>query len=140
MGRQTPCHRQPFRALLLEVVVHVLGKNADIILDLFNEVGYVDDRLAGVLRSRRQKRERWIPASCVHAVKRIQTDGRDFIGIPNMGDAVRKAQDENRRKGVPNVYVINGTIVWQLPDGTITTTDPLRKPENGSTGDKTGSP
>ena len=41
--------------------------------------------------------------------------------------AVRKAQDENRRKGVPNVYVVNGTLVWQLPDGTITTVDPLRK-------------
>lgn len=39
--------------------------------------------------------------------------------------AVRKAQDENRRKGVPNVYVVNGTLVWQLPDGTITTVDPM---------------
>lgn len=44
--------------------------------------------------------------------------------------AVRKAQDENRRKGVPNVYVVNGTLVWQLPDGTITTTDPMRQPSN----------
>ena len=41
--------------------------------------------------------------------------------------AVRKAQDENRRNGVPNVYVVNGTIVWQLPDGSITTVDPLRQ-------------
>lgn len=41
--------------------------------------------------------------------------------------AVRKAQDENRRKGVPNVYVVNGTLVWQLPDGTITTDNPMRK-------------
>ena len=40
--------------------------------------------------------------------------------------AVRKAQDENRRKGVPNVYVVNGTLVWQLPDGTVTTADPMR--------------
>lgn len=39
--------------------------------------------------------------------------------------AVKKAQDENRRKGIPNVYVVNGTIVWQLPDGTVTTTDPF---------------
>ncbi len=39
--------------------------------------------------------------------------------------AVQKAQDENRRKGIPNVYVVNGTIVWQLPDGSITTTDPF---------------
>jgi hypothetical protein len=39
--------------------------------------------------------------------------------------AVRKAQDENRRRGIPNVYEINGTLVWQLPDGTITTDDPM---------------
>ena len=42
--------------------------------------------------------------------------------------AVHKAQEENRRNGVPNVYVVNGTIVWQLPDETITTVDPLRQP------------
>ena len=42
--------------------------------------------------------------------------------------AVRKAQDENRRKGVPNVYVVNGTLVWQLPDGTVTAVDPMRQP------------
>ena len=44
--------------------------------------------------------------------------------------AVRKAQDENRRKGVPNVYVVNGPLVWQFPDGGITTTAPLRPPTN----------
>ena len=42
--------------------------------------------------------------------------------------AVHKAQEENRRNGVPNVYVVNGTIVWQLPDGSITTVDPLCQP------------
>lgn len=46
--------------------------------------------------------------------------------------AVRKAQDENRRKGVPNVYVVNGTLVWQLPDGTLTTTDPLHPSANST--------
>ena len=40
--------------------------------------------------------------------------------------AVRKAQDENRRKGIANVYVLNGNIVWQLPDGSITTVNPNR--------------
>ncbi|MBQ7251038.1 MAG: hypothetical protein IJS32_00365 [Kiritimatiellae bacterium] len=44
--------------------------------------------------------------------------------------AVREAQDENRRDGIPNVYVVNGTIVWQLPDGTIATSDPMRQPGN----------
>jgi len=38
--------------------------------------------------------------------------------------AVRAAQDENRRRGIPNVYCINGTIVWQLPDGTVTMKNP----------------
>ena len=47
----------------------------------------------------------------------------ELLAIANR--AVRKAQDENRRRGVPNVYVVNGTLVWQLPDGTITTTDPM---------------
>lgn len=34
-------------------------------------------------------------------------------------EAVLSAQEENRRKGVPNVYVLNGKLVWQLPDGTV---------------------
>ena len=52
---------------------------------------------------------------------------------------VREAQDENRRKGIPNVYVINGTLLWQMPDGSITTVDPMRpanlatKPSNNET-------
>ena len=31
--------------------------------------------------------------------------------------AVRKAQEENRRLGVPNVYSINGRVVYEAPDG-----------------------
>ncbi len=38
--------------------------------------------------------------------------------------AVHAAQDENRRKGIANVYVLNGKTVWQLPDGTVTSTRP----------------
>jgi len=38
--------------------------------------------------------------------------------------AVHAAQEENRRKGIANVYSINGKIVWQLPDGTVTMTRP----------------
>jgi len=34
--------------------------------------------------------------------------------------AVHKAQKENSRKGIANVYFINGQTVYQLPDGTIT--------------------
>ena len=43
--------------------------------------------------------------------------------------AVRLAQEENRRKGIPNVYSINGTIVWQSPDGTVTMHDPGKPAE-----------
>ena len=39
--------------------------------------------------------------------------------------AVRKAQEENRKNGVPNVYVINGKNVWQLPDGSFTDKSPF---------------
>ena len=35
--------------------------------------------------------------------------------------AVKAAQEENRQRGIANVYVLNGRIVWQLPDGRITT-------------------
>lgn len=38
--------------------------------------------------------------------------------------AVRLAQEENRKKGVANVYCLNGSLVWQLPNGTLTTTEP----------------
>ena len=38
--------------------------------------------------------------------------------------AVHAAQEENRRKGIANVYSLNGKIVWQLPDGRITTVRP----------------
>ena len=58
--------------------------------------------------------------------------------------AVREAQDENRRKGIPNVYVINGTLLWQMPDGSITTVDPMHpanlatNPSNNETTEATG--
>lgn len=35
--------------------------------------------------------------------------------------AIKKAQENNRKKGIPNVYSINGEIVFQLPNGDITT-------------------
>lgn len=39
--------------------------------------------------------------------------------------AVRKAQEESRRLGVPNVYSHNGTFYYELPDGSLTTVDPF---------------
>ncbi len=38
--------------------------------------------------------------------------------------AVKAAQEENRRKGIANVYVLNGRIIWQLPDGRVTAVPP----------------
>ncbi len=39
--------------------------------------------------------------------------------------AVQKAQEENRRKGIPNVYELDGKTVWQLPDGRIVDKSPF---------------
>ncbi len=50
----------------------------------------------------------------------------DFFKIAKIGErAVKKAQAENRKKGLPNIFVKNKKIYYELPDGTITTKDPL---------------
>ena len=51
---------------------------------------------------------------------------RDFLRIGNR--AVKKAQEENRKKGIPNVYSYNRHIYYELPNGELTKEDPLRKP------------
>ena len=40
--------------------------------------------------------------------------------------AVKKAQEENRKKGLPNVYSKNKKLYFELPDGTITMKDPMK--------------
>ena len=35
--------------------------------------------------------------------------------------AIKKAQENNRKKKIPNVYSINGKIIFELPNGEITT-------------------
>ena len=35
--------------------------------------------------------------------------------------AVKKAQENNRKKGIPNVYCINGKMIFELPNGELTT-------------------
>jgi len=35
--------------------------------------------------------------------------------------AVKKAQENNRKNGIPNVYCINGKIVFELPNGELVT-------------------
>lgn len=35
--------------------------------------------------------------------------------------AIKKAQENNRKNGIPNVYSLNGKIIFELPNGEITT-------------------
>ena len=35
--------------------------------------------------------------------------------------AIKKAQENNRKKDIPNVYCINGKIIFELPNGELTT-------------------
>lgn len=44
-------------------------------------------------------------------------------------DAARRVQEENRRKGIPNVYSINGFLYYELPSGELSRTDPYVPPE-----------
>ena len=39
--------------------------------------------------------------------------------------AVRRAQEESRLMSVPNVYSHNGTLFYELPDGSLSTEDPF---------------
>ena len=49
-----------------------------------------------------------------------------FLDILRIGNrAVKKAQDKNRRRGIPNVYVQNSRLVYELPNGRITTVNPF---------------
>jgi hypothetical protein len=41
--------------------------------------------------------------------------------------AVREAQEENRRLGIPNVYSINGILYYELPNGELSRTDPYEE-------------
>ena len=43
--------------------------------------------------------------------------------------AAKRAQEENRKKGIPNVYSFNGHIYYELPNGDLTREDPLAKAE-----------
>lgn len=46
--------------------------------------------------------------------------------ITRLGNrAVAKAIKENKENGIPNVYSLNGTLVYEMPDGTITTECPF---------------
>lgn len=42
--------------------------------------------------------------------------------------AVKAAQEENRRLGIPNVYSINGILYYELPNGELSREDPYQEP------------
>lgn len=55
-------------------------------------------------------------------------DYESLIEITRIGNrAIKKAQEENRKKGLPSVYSKNKRLYYELPDGTITMKDPLSK-------------
>ena len=51
----------------------------------------------------------------------------EFKRIGN--EAVREAQEKNRKNGIPNVYYLNGKMIFELPNGEITTKNPFEKLE-----------
>ena len=46
----------------------------------------------------------------------------EFLRIGNR--AAKRAQEENRKKGIPNVYDFNGHLYYELPNGELTKEDP----------------
>lgn len=58
--------------------------------------------------------------------KNIETYMRS-VEIRRIGNsAVRRAQEESRRLGVPNVYLRNGRLYFELPNGELTQRDLFR--------------
>ena len=56
-----------------------------------------------------------------------------LLRITRIGNrAVRKAQEENKKKGIPNVYARNGKPYYEMPDGIITTISPFTQDEKTS--------
>ena len=53
---------------------------------------------------------------------------RELLRIGNR--AVKRAQEENRKKGIPNVYSYNGHIYYELPNGELTKENPLKSEDN----------
>ena len=43
----------------------------------------------------------------------------EILRIGNRG--VKKAQENNLKNGIPNVYSINGKMIFELPNGELTT-------------------
>lgn len=52
----------------------------------------------------------------------IYEETLEFLRIGNR--AVKRVQEENRKKGIPNVYDFNGHLYYELPNGELTKEDP----------------
>lgn len=53
---------------------------------------------------------------------------RKAIEIRQIGSrAVHRAQEENRRLGIPNTYFINDRTYYELPDGMLSLKEPYDK-------------
>lgn len=46
--------------------------------------------------------------------------------------AITKAQEDSRRKGVPNVYSINGRLYYETATGELSASDPYSNGHNGT--------
>lgn len=58
---------------------------------------------------------------------------KETIELKRIGtESARRAQEENRRLGIPNAYARNGTLYFELPDGTLTQEDPFVAEEGES--------
>lgn len=53
---------------------------------------------------------------------------RELAVLTRIGNrAVRRAQAENRERGIPNVYARGGHLYYEQPDGTLAREDPGRQ-------------
>ena len=58
---------------------------------------------------------------------------QDYIRIGRR--AVHEAQEQNRRRGIPNVYSINGFLYYELPNGELSREDPWVEPPDDQGGE-----
>lgn len=54
--------------------------------------------------------------------KNLYLEAQNILRIAN--NAVQKAKDENKAKGIPEVFCKNGKIFYLLPNGKITSSKP----------------
>ena len=64
---------------------------------------------------------------CAEQIRMKKDDYETSIEMTRIGNrAIQKAQEENRKLGLANVYSKNKKIYYELPDGTITMEAPIK--------------